>query len=81
MIGAGRGTGQAIAEALGETGAHVVLASRSLQKLEAVAAQIRQRGVASTLVLDVTDQASRAVTQVQIPMWTPLQELKTPSRA
>lgn len=59
VIGASRGIGRAIAEALGEAGAHVVLASRTLDKLEALAAGMRQRGGrASPLSLDVTDRTS-----------------------
>ncbi|MBI3665444.1 MAG: 3-oxoacyl-ACP reductase FabG [Acidobacteria bacterium] len=59
VVGASRGIGRAIAEALGEAGARVVLAARSLDKLEAVAAAIRgQAAQASTLRLDVADPAS-----------------------
>ncbi len=59
VIGASRGIGQAIAEGLGDAGAHVVLASRGLDKLEAAAARMRECGApASALALDVTDRAS-----------------------
>ena len=59
VIGASRGIGQAIAEGLADAGAHVVLASRSLEKLEAIAARTRDRGaLASAVPLDVTDHAS-----------------------
>ena len=59
VIGASRGIGQAIAEALADAGAHTVLASRSADKLETVATQISHRGGrASPLPLDVTDHAS-----------------------
>ena len=59
VVGASRGIGQAIAEGLGDAGAHVVLASRSLDKLEATAARMRDHGArASALALDVTDRAS-----------------------
>ena len=59
VVGASRGIGRAISEGLGEAGAHVVCASRGLDQLEAVAAQMRDRGSqASALALDVTDPAS-----------------------
>jgi len=59
VAGASRGIGQAIAEALGEAGAHVVLAARSADKLEAVAQRMLARGDrASTQPLDVTDPGS-----------------------
>ncbi|MGH7418452.1 MAG: SDR family NAD(P)-dependent oxidoreductase, partial [Candidatus Rokuibacteriota bacterium] len=44
VAGASRGIGQAIAEALGEAGAHVALAARSVDKLEAIAERMRARG-------------------------------------
>ena len=59
VVGASRGIGQAIAEALGNAGANVVAASRSLDKLAELAAGMRHRGAqASALALDVTDGAS-----------------------
>ena len=59
VVGASRGIGQAIAEALAGAGAHVVLSSRQVDPLEAVAAGIRKHGgSASTLAMDVTDRAS-----------------------
>jgi len=59
VIGASRGIGQAIAEALGDAGAHVVLSSRSADKLEAVATRMRERGdQASVATLDVTNRES-----------------------
>jgi gluconate 5-dehydrogenase len=59
VLGASRGIGQAIAEALGEAGAHVVLAARSLDKLEAVAGRMRERGdQASVLAIDVASPPS-----------------------
>ncbi len=66
VIGASRGIGQAIAEALGDAGAHVILASRSLEKLQQIAAAMRARDQqASAVAMDVTDRASisRAVEQ------------------
>ena len=67
VIGSSRGIGQSIAEGLADAGAHVVLASRSLEKLEALAAGIRDHGgQASAVQLDVTDRDSicSAVDQV-----------------
>ena len=59
VIGASRGIGLAIAQALGDAGARVVLASRSVDKLKALAAGMcRQGGSASAQALDVTDPAS-----------------------
>ncbi len=44
ITGASRGIGNACAEALSQAGARVVLAARQLDKLEAVAAEIRAQG-------------------------------------
>ncbi|MFH1139157.1 MAG: SDR family oxidoreductase [Pseudomonadota bacterium] len=44
VTGASRGIGQAIAETLSEQGAEVILVSRKLESLEAVAAGIKGRG-------------------------------------
>ncbi|MFP6556734.1 SDR family NAD(P)-dependent oxidoreductase [Paraburkholderia sp. B3] len=63
VTGAGRGIGAAIARALADAGAQVVLVSRTRAELEAVAAQIERRGgSARVAVCDVTDSAAiRAV--------------------
>jgi len=54
VTGAGRGIGLACAAALADAGAHVALAARSLDELEAAAAAIRaQGGSAEALKLDV----------------------------
>lgn len=59
VTGAGRGIGAAAAAALAEAGADVTLVSRSAHELDAVTAELRRRGgVASALVLDVTDSAA-----------------------
>ena len=56
VTGAGRGIGLAAAAALGQAGAHVVLAARTEAEIEAAAADIRaEGGSAEPLVLDVTD--------------------------
>ncbi len=59
VTGASRGIGAAIAVALANQGRHVVLVSRSQEKLDAVKGQIEaQGGAASTLACDVSDQAA-----------------------
>jgi NAD(P)-dependent dehydrogenase (short-subunit alcohol dehydrogenase family) len=59
VTGAGRGIGLAAASALAEAGAHVTLAARTQQEIEAAAQAIRERGdAAQALPLDVTDVAS-----------------------
>jgi NAD(P)-dependent dehydrogenase (short-subunit alcohol dehydrogenase family) len=59
VTGAGRGIGLAAAGALADAGAHVTLAARTREEIEAAAEAIRARGQqAEALVLDVTDLAS-----------------------
>lgn len=61
VTGAGRGLGVAIAAALAAAGADVVLAARSAEEVEAVAAAIvQQEGSASAVTLDVTDLPAAA---------------------
>lgn len=56
VTGAGRGIGLAAAAALAAAGAHVVLAARSADEVEAGALAIRQAGgSAEPMTLDVTD--------------------------
>lgn len=56
VTGAGRGLGLACAAALAEAGAHVTLAARTGDEVEAVAQALRARGDrAEAVVLDVTD--------------------------
>ncbi len=58
VTGAGRGLGAAIAAALAEAGAEVVLAARSGSEVAAVAEELRLKGLrADSIVLDVTDLA------------------------
>lgn len=57
ITGASKGLGKAMALALAEAGAKVVLVSRNREQLEAVAAECRQRGgEAHVLVADVTHE-------------------------
>lgn len=69
VTGAGRGIGVACAAALAQAGAHVVLVSRTLAEIAAVAAEIgADGGSAEPLVLDVTDTAAvRATIAAQAP--------------
>ncbi len=56
VTGAGRGIGQASAAALAASGAHVTLAARTKDEIEALAVALRARGEkADAMVLDVTD--------------------------
>ena len=59
VAGASRGIGLAIAQAMAAAGAHVVMAARSREHLDARAAELRAQGYsAEAMVLDVTDRAS-----------------------
>lgn len=61
VTGAGRGIGLALATALADGGADVVLAARSATEIEAGAAAIRARGgQATAAILDVCDLAAVA---------------------
>jgi gluconate 5-dehydrogenase len=67
-MGASRGLGFAMAEALAEAGATVVLNARHAEALEAAAAQLRERDLkAETAVFDVTEpRISQAVVEAVI---------------
>ena len=59
VTGAGRGIGRAIAIALAQRGAHVVLAARSKEQIKAAARQITTDGDKATAVpTDIADEAS-----------------------
>lgn len=59
VTGAGQGIGRGIALALSEAGASVAIVGRTAETIEAVAAEIRERGgVASAHLCDVTDPAA-----------------------
>ena len=56
VAGAGRGIGAAIAEAIAGEGAHVVLAARTAEELEAVEGRIHAAGGSATIApLDLTE--------------------------
>ncbi len=59
VTGGGRGIGSAIAAALADAGAAVVVAARSENEIERVAGELRARGArAHAVTCDVTDEAS-----------------------
>ncbi len=56
ITGGGSGIGRGIADLLASLGAHVVIASRKLERVEAAAAEIRASGgLASAIAVDVRD--------------------------
>ena len=61
VAGASRGIGLAIANAIAGAGAHTILASRSLDKLEQLASEMKGKGYsASALALDVAEREAIA---------------------
>ncbi len=68
VTGAGRGIGRAVALALAEAGAELLLNSRSPQQLDAVAGEIAaQGGRARALPFDVTDSAAARAAIAALP--------------
>ena len=68
VTGAGRGIGRAIALALGQAGAELLLNSRTPSELQAVAAEIEaQGGRARPLPFDVTDSAAAQGAIAELP--------------
>ena len=68
VTGASQGIGRAVAERLAGQGARVVLAARSLDKLEALAEEIRARGgEAQPLHLDVSNPGGVAAELAELP--------------
>lgn len=66
ITGGGRGIGRATALTFAEAGAHVVIAARSTRTIEAVAAEIRERGgQALAIQTDVSDPLSVDLMTVQ----------------
>ncbi len=66
VTGGGRGIGAAIAEALADAGAAVVVAARSTKEIEAVASALRALGAqAWAVACDVSDEASVRALAVQ----------------
>jgi NAD(P)-dependent dehydrogenase (short-subunit alcohol dehydrogenase family) len=69
VTGAGRGIGLAVAAALAQAGAHVVLAARTASEIDSAAAEIRSEGgSAEAVMLDVTEAtAVKAIIAAQPP--------------
>ncbi|CAG9169180.1 SDR family oxidoreductase [Cupriavidus respiraculi] len=61
VTGGAQGLGLAIAAGMADAGAHVIVAARSAQRVDAAVAMLRDRGgSAEALVLDITDEAAGA---------------------
>ncbi len=74
VFGASRGLGKAVAQRLGDEGAQVVALARTIDSVEGVAEQIRQRGGNATpLACDVTSKSSiqAMVAQVRSALGAP----------
>ena len=71
ITGSSAGIGFALARALGEAGAHVVINGRNAQKVSAAAQTLRDEGLTvSESVFDVTDAKSVAVAVNASTRWT-----------
>lgn len=71
VTGASGGIGEGIARELAACGAKVLLGARRVDRIEAIADEIRAAGgTAEARVLDVTDRASMAgFTQTAVALW------------
>ncbi|MEO9338530.1 SDR family oxidoreductase [Mesorhizobium sp. SB112] len=71
ITGASGGIGEGIARELAAHGAKVLLGARRLERVEAIAAELREAGgIAEAHVLDVTDRASMAdFAQAALDLW------------
>lgn len=71
ITGASGGIGEGIARELGEAGARLLLGARRLERVEAIAAEVRDAGgIADTCLLDVTDRSSMAAfVQTAMEKW------------
>jgi NADP-dependent 3-hydroxy acid dehydrogenase YdfG len=71
ITGASSGIGEGIARELGATGARLLLGARRVERIEALAAEIRQSGgTAEAMPLDVTDRhAMTAFAQRAVDLW------------
>lgn len=68
VTGASQGIGEAVARRLATMGARVVLASRSIEKLESLAAELNEAGgEAAALALDVSHPETVAETLKELP--------------
>ncbi|MGC0054091.1 SDR family oxidoreductase [Brucella pituitosa] len=71
IAGASSGIGEGIARELGVAGARLLLGARRIERVEAIAAEIRSRdGIADARLLDVTDRSSMAAfVQTAMEKW------------
>ncbi|MBB4122574.1 SDR family NAD(P)-dependent oxidoreductase [Martelella radicis] len=68
VVGASRGIGRAVAEAMAASGADVTLCARTADEIEAIADALRHQGFrAEALVTDVTDTQHFAETVAALP--------------
>ena len=73
VTGAGRGIGAAVARALSAAGASILVTSRTLAEVEAVAEELRGRGgAAHAAASDVTDELSVQALGAFARLWAAL---------